>query len=65
MAARGIETLPPDLYGALRALTKDEVIKNALGQEVFEKYYAIKMREWDAFRIQVTDWERERYLEGY
>lgn len=65
MAARGLETLPPDLYGALRALAKDEAIKNALGQEVFEKYYAIKMREWDEFRIRVTDWEKERYLEGY
>lgn len=65
MKKRGIETLPPDLYGALRALAKDEVIKNVLGEEVFKKYYEIKMREWDEFRIRVTDWEKERYLEVY
>lgn len=62
---RGIETLPPDLYGALRALDKDETVKGALGESVFKKYYDIKMREWDEFRISVTEWEKERYLEVY
>jgi len=62
---RGIENLPPDLYGSLRALTKDQVIKDVLGDVTCKKYYDIKMKEWDNFRMHVTDWERERYLGVY
>ncbi|MFA6427683.1 MAG: type I glutamate--ammonia ligase [Candidatus Magasanikbacteria bacterium] len=65
MKNRGIETLPADLYGSLRALAKDELIKNVLGDVTYAKYYAIKMKEWDEFRIYVTDWERDRYLGVY
>ncbi len=62
---RGIETLPRDLYGALRALAKDEVIKLALGEDVFQRYYDIKMEEWDEYGMRVSEWEKERYLEVY
>lgn len=65
IVARGIDTLPQDLYGALRALYKDEVVKSVLGEEIFAKYYNIKMKEWDEYRINVSEWERERYLEVY
>lgn len=62
---RGIETLPVDLYGALRAISKDEVIKNVLGEATFKKYYDIKMQEWDEFRLTVTEWEKDKYLGVY
>ncbi len=62
---RGIDTVPRDLYGALRALAKDDLIKAVLGEEIFKRYYDIKMKEWDDFRIHVSEWERERYLEVY
>lgn len=65
MTGRGIDTLAPDLYGALRALAKDEVIKDVLGDITFKKYYEIKMREWDEFRLAVTEWEKEKYLGVY
>lgn len=62
---RGIDTLPSDLYGALRALAKDDLIKSVLGEEMYQRYYNIKMKEWDDFRINVSDWEKERYLGMY
>src|SRR3989339_478905 len=65
MMNRGIDTLSADLYGSLHALAKDEVVKDVLGAVTYKKYHDIKMREWDEFRIHVTDWERERYLGVY
>lgn len=62
---RGIDTLPRDLYGALLSLKKDELLKSVLGEEIFQRYYDIKIKEWDEFRINVTEWERDRYLEVY
>ena len=65
MLNRGIETLPSDLYGALRALHKNHVIRDVLGDITFDKYYNIKMKEWDSYRTAVTDWEKEQYLERF
>ena len=61
----GIDTLPRDLYGALRAMSKDNLIKAVLSEEIFNRYYAIKMKEWDEFRLAVTEWEKEKYLGVY
>ncbi|MFH1291970.1 MAG: glutamine synthetase family protein [bacterium] len=65
MRDRKIQTLPPDLYGALRALYKNQVIRDVLGEQTFAKYYHIKMQEWNEFRTAVTDWEKKKYLEIY
>ncbi|MFA7653908.1 MAG: glutamine synthetase, partial [Candidatus Magasanikbacteria bacterium] len=65
MLNRGIDTLPADLYGAMRALAKDKYIQEVLGEATYKKYNAIKTQEWDNFRLAVTDWEKENYLEKY
>ena len=65
MLNRGIDTLPADLYGSLRALAKDPYIRDVLGEVTYQKYMAIKTQEWDDFRLAVTDWEKEKYLERY
>jgi glutamine synthetase len=58
-----IETLPGTLGDALEALAEDEVIRDALGEHVYDVFQRAKSAEWDEYRIQVTEWERERYLE--
>lgn len=58
----GLDTLPGDLGQAIAALHQDEVIQNALGQHVYERYTAAKTQEWNEYRIQVTQWELDRYL---
>ena len=63
IAERGIANLPTSLWEAYHALKKDEVIKNALGEKVFDQFYNIKRAEWDAYRIQVFDYERDKYLD--
>ncbi len=60
----GIETLPENLYDALVALVSDEVIKEALGQELVDSYIDVKLEEWDEYMNHaVTDWEWHKYSE--
>jgi glutamine synthetase len=33
-----------------------------LGSHIYENFMRVKRREWDEFRIQVTNWEIENYL---
>jgi glutamine synthetase len=44
-------------------LEKDEVLKSALGSTLYEAYMRAKLEEWDEFRLRVTDFEIEKYLE--
>ena len=60
---RAIGTLPGTLAEALDALEQDEVIREALGQPIIEAFLRAKRVEWGEYRIQVTNWELERYLE--
>jgi glutamine synthetase len=60
---RSIGTLPGTLAEALNELEQDEVIQRALGPTITEAFLRAKRAEWDEYRIQVTNWELERYLE--
>jgi glutamine synthetase len=60
---RAIGTLPGTLAEALAALEQDEVIQRALGPAIAAAFLRAKRAEWDEYRIQVTSWELERYLE--
>jgi glutamine synthetase len=57
-----IETLPGSLAEALAELRKDAVVQAALGEHVYHWFLRAKTAEWDAFRLQVTQWELDRYL---
>ena len=61
----GLETLPGNLGEALEALRQDEVVQDALGQHVFERYVEAKNQEWDSYRNFVSQWELDRYLGVY
>ncbi|MGB9680190.1 MAG: type I glutamate--ammonia ligase [Minisyncoccia bacterium] len=58
----GIERLPGSLDDALRDFEKDDVIKNALGDHVYEKFLEAKWAEWNEYRMFVTKWEIDEYL---
>ncbi|MBK9713930.1 MAG: glutamine synthetase [Kouleothrix sp.] len=63
--ARHLETLPGSLGEALIELQRDEVIGDALGPHVLERFVEAKMQEWDSYRIAVSQWELDRYLPIY
>ena len=59
----GVKELPGSLSEALTELDSDEVIKSALGTVTYEAFTRAKWAEWDEYRLRVTDFEVERYLE--
>lgn len=62
---RGIGSLPGSLDEALAALKRDKVVAAALGEHILEKYLEAKEQELKEYRLVVTPWETERYLEDY
>jgi glutamine synthetase len=60
--ARGIKTLPSNLLEAVELAEKSEVVKRALGEHIFNAFIENKKKEWDQFRIQITQYEIEKYL---
>ncbi|MDY6774486.1 MAG: type I glutamate--ammonia ligase [Halobacteria archaeon] len=61
----GIDTLPPNLKEAVDALEEDDVILDALGDHVSEKFVEAKRHEWNEYKAYVSDWETDRYLETF
>lgn len=59
----GVGELPGSLAEALTELEQDEVLKAALGPVIYEAFTRAKWEEWDDYRLHVTDYEVERYLE--
>jgi glutamine synthetase len=57
-----IESLPGSLYEAIEQAEKSKLIKDTLGDHVFEKLIENKKIEWDRFRIHVSKYETDTYL---
>ncbi len=65
LESRQIRQLPGTLREALDELCADEVIREALGEHVYERFVEAKTEEWDDYRMQVSPWELNRYLEAF
>jgi glutamine synthetase len=65
LESRKIKQLPGTLREAIDELSKDEVIRDALGDHIFERFVEAKTEEWDEYRTQVSSWEVDRYLEAF
>lgn len=63
--AKGIEDLPDTLHNALKSLAQDEVIKAAMGDHLFDSFMTAKSKEYAAYRLNVSNWERDRYMEKF
>jgi len=63
--ASGIESLPHNLINAVQAMQKSELIRKTLGDHAFELYTQAKIKEWDAYRTKVHQWEIDEYLINY
>lgn len=60
--AKGIDTLPAYLYEAVNHTRHSALVKEVLGEHIFEKFIANKDIEWDCYRKHVTDYELSKYL---
>jgi len=59
---RSIVALPGSLGEAAEELAGSALMRRALGEHIFPRYVELKRREWNEYRIQVTEWEKDRYL---
>jgi glutamine synthetase len=62
---RALTTLPGSLGEALEKLQRDEVVQQALGPHIYERFVEAKQQEWDEYRLYVSQWELDRYLPIY
>ncbi len=62
---RNIKSLPSNLYEAIQELAKDEVIKDAIGEHIFEKFTDAALYEWSAYSRYISKWELDRYLRKF
>ncbi len=62
---RHIALLPATLGEALEDLKRDEIVREALGEHIADRFLEAKTIEWNEYRKQVHPWELERYLEMF
>ncbi len=60
-----IDDLPRDLNEACDELEKNDVIREALGEHIFQHFLAAKRAEWEQYSGAIHPWEVERYLMKY
>ena len=61
-AERGIGTLPASLLEAILLTENSKIVREALGEHVFEAFIENKKIEWNEYRSQVTEYELKKYL---
>ena len=66
LKARGLETLPSNLYEATVELEADDVLRAAFGrgrdEDYVDYFIRVKRDEWNRYHEQVTSWEIKEYL---
>jgi glutamine synthetase len=62
LLARGIRTLPGNLNDAVDCMEGSELVREALGEHVFEFFLRNKRQEWAEYKTQVSQFELDRYL---
>jgi glutamine synthetase len=60
-----IDELPGNLSEALDELEKDDLVRETLGEHLFEHFLAAKREEWHDYIRHVSPWEVDRYLSVY
>lgn len=59
---RGIFNLPGTLNEAIKELEKCEFLLDVLGKHAREKYIEAKKTEWEEYRMKISQWELDTYL---
>jgi glutamine synthetase len=59
---RGIVSLPETLGEAIEEFERSDLMRRAFGDHIFDNYVRLKRKEWDDYRVQLTQWELDRYL---
>ncbi|MCP3992614.1 MAG: glutamine synthetase [Actinomycetia bacterium] len=65
MEAKGVEPLPQSLSEALSVMEGSSLVREALGEHIFEWFLRNKRDEWRDYKAHVSQWELERYLPSW
>ena len=60
--AVGLQRLPQDLREALDLMEESDLVRDVLGEHIFEWFLRNKREEWETYQRHVTPFEIERYL---
>jgi len=60
-----INQLPESLGHAINLMEESALLKEILGEHIFNNFLHVKRKEWEKYRTQVTRWEIDRYLPIY
>ena len=58
----GIKHLPESLGHALSFMEESTLLRETLGEHIFNNFLHVKHKEWEEYRMQVTKWEIDNYL---
>jgi len=58
----GVESLPESLGDAIELTADSELMLRTFGEHMLDRFVELKRREWHDYRVQVTNWEHDRYL---
>lgn len=61
LEALGIEWVPRDLKEALENLSKDTILAESIGRDVWQEFIKVKSEEWSQHHNRVDEWERKLY----
>lgn len=65
IARHQIAKIPSTLIEAVDEMQKDALICDVLGESAYTWYLAMKKKEWDEYKAQVSEWELQQYLNRY
>jgi len=57
-----IEHLPESLGHAISLMNESKLLKDTLGEHVFDNFLHVKRQEWEEYRTSITKWEIDKYL---
>ena len=60
-----IVQLPASLDEALDFMEKDKMLRESLGDHIFDHFLYNKRTEWSEYIKEIHDWELDRYLDRY
>lgn len=65
MAALGFRRLPHSLGEAIEAFEGSELMRETLGDHIFDFILDQKRKEWEDYNSTITDWEKRHYYAGF
>ena len=59
---RGLTSLPGNLFEAIIETENSDLVRETLGRHIFDIFFFNKKKEWEDYRMQITQYEIKKYL---